>query len=241
MYLLIRFAKERNVEVIPEFDMPGHGHAAIKAMQLRHKKFASQGQSWQAQRFLLSDSQDKSQYLSVQFFKDNAINPCLESTYEFVEHIANEVRQIHLEIQPLRVFHFGGDEVAHGAWTKSPACKSLAQRLGLNFTSASIVKDLKEYFVRRVSDITSRYCLDLGAWEDGVLGVQNTPYDRSFLKNKEIYAYAWDNVWEWGHGNRAYKLANAGYKVLTLSLLSSKRTFSQPFKEKMYEWGSEDL
>lgn len=112
-----------------------------------------------------------------------------------------------------KIFHFGGDEVAHGAWTKSPACKQLAQKLGMNFTSPTIVKDLKEYFVRRVADVSSKYCLDLGAWEDGVLGVKDTPYDRSFLKNKNVYAYAWDNVWEWRQGDRAYKLANADYKV----------------------------
>ena len=46
--------------------------------------------------------------------------------------------------------------MAHGAWTKSPACKALAQKLGLNFTSPTIVKDLKEYFVRRVADVSSR-------------------------------------------------------------------------------------
>ena len=193
--------------------MPGHGHAAIKAMQLRYKRHVAQGHTWEAQKYLLSDPLDKSQYLSVQFFKDNAINPCLESTYEFFEHIVSQVRQMHLAIQPLEVFHFGGDEVAHGAWTKSPACKRLAQTLGLNFDSGTIVKDLKEHFVRRVAEITTKYCLDLGAWEDGVLGVKDTPYDRSYLKNKNVYAYAWDNVWEWGQGNRAYKLANADYKV----------------------------
>ena len=109
--------------------------------------------------------------------------------------------------------------MAHGAWTKSPACKQLAHKLGMNFSSPTIVKDLKEYFVRRVADVSSKYCLDLGAWEDGVLGVKDTPYDRSFLKNKNVYAYAWDNVWEWGQGDRAYKLANADYKVGFVSQL----------------------
>ena len=46
-----------------------------------------------------------------------------------------------------------------------------------------------------------------------MLGVKDTPYDRSYLKNKNVYAFAWDNVWEWGQGDRAYKLANADYKV----------------------------
>ena len=31
---ILRYANDRHVEIIPEFDMPGHGHAAIKAMQV---------------------------------------------------------------------------------------------------------------------------------------------------------------------------------------------------------------
>ncbi|XP_068705154.1 beta-hexosaminidase-like [Montipora foliosa] len=235
---ILRYAEERHVEVIPEFDMPGHGHAAIKVMQARQKKYAAMGQAFEADQYLLSDPLDTSQYLSVQFFSDNAINPCLESTYEFLEHVVNSVRHMHHDIQPLKIFHFGGDEVAHGAWTKSPACKRLAQKLGLNFTSPTIVKDLKEYFVRRVSEVSHRYCLDLGAWEDGVLGVKDTPYDRSYLKNENVYAHAWDNVWEWGQGDRAYKLANAGYKVVLTQ--ATHLYFDHPYEpdpeERGYYW-----
>jgi len=235
---ILRYAEERHVEVIPEFDMPGHGHAAIKAMQARQKKQAAMGNSFEADQFLLSDPLDQSEYLSVQFFKDNAINPCLESTYEFLEHVVASVRHMHHDIQPLKIFHFGGDEVAHGAWTKSPACKQLAHKLGMNFTSPTIVKDLKEYFVRRVADVSSKYCLDLGAWEDGVLGVKDTPYDRSFLKNRNVYAYAWDNVWEWGQGDRAYKLANADYKVVLTQ--ATHLYFDHPYEpdpqERGYYW-----
>ncbi|XP_020912807.1 uncharacterized protein LOC110250538 [Exaiptasia diaphana] len=235
---ILRYANDRHVMIIPEFDMPGHGHAAIKAMQSRYRKFMAMGDTYQANKYLLSDPQDTSKYLSVQFFTDNAINPCLESTYEFFEHIVFQVRDMHLGIQPLEIFHFGGDEVAHGAWTKSPACAKLAAELGMNFTSPNIVKDLKEYFVRRVSDISHKYCLDIGAWEDGVLGVKDTPYDRSYLKNKKVYAYAWDNVWEWFQGDRAYKLANAGYKVVMTQ--ATHLYFDHPYEpdpeERGYYW-----
>ena len=103
---ILRYAEERHVEVIPEFDMPGHGHAAIKAMEARQKKQAAMGNSFEADQFLLSDPLDQSEYLSVQFFKDNAINPCLESTYEFLEHVVASVRHIHHDIQPLKVFFY---------------------------------------------------------------------------------------------------------------------------------------
>ena len=100
---ILLYANKRHVEVIPEFDMPGHGHAAIKAMQARQKNHATAGHSFEADQYLLSDPLDTSEYLSVQFFKENAINPCLESTYEFLEHIVSRVRQMHHDIQPLKV------------------------------------------------------------------------------------------------------------------------------------------
>lgn len=29
---------------------------------------------------------------------------------------------LHADIQPLEIYHFGGDEVAHGAWMSSDVC-----------------------------------------------------------------------------------------------------------------------
>ena len=32
--------------------------------------------------------------------------------------------------------------------------------------------------------------------------------------NRKVYTYSWSNIWEWRRGSLAYKLANAGYKVI---------------------------
>ena len=55
--------------------------------------------------------------------------------------------------------------------------------------------------------------LNLGGWEDGLMATGSTPFNRTELPNTEVYGNAWDNVWEWGTAERAYKLANVGYKV----------------------------
>lgn len=52
-----------------------------------------------AEEFLLSDLFDESDYLSVQKFFDNAINPCMPSTYRFVTVLVNHLVQLHSEIQ----------------------------------------------------------------------------------------------------------------------------------------------
>ena len=47
-----------------------------------------------ANQYRLIDPNDQSEYLSVQSFTDNAINPCVESTYAFVTHVIQQVEII---------------------------------------------------------------------------------------------------------------------------------------------------
>ena len=55
--------------------------------------------------------------------------------------------------------------------------------------------------------------MKLGSWEDGVMDASSTPF--VIDTGTEVYTNCWSNVWEWGHGERAYKFANVDYKVLS--------------------------
>ena len=44
------------------------------------------GKKKEASEFLLRDLYDKSRVKSVQSFYDNAMNPCMDSTYKYVSH-----------------------------------------------------------------------------------------------------------------------------------------------------------
>ncbi|XP_032219150.2 beta-hexosaminidase [Nematostella vectensis] len=232
---ILEYAEKRHIEVIPEIDMPAHSRAAIKAMEARYQRFKKIGDDNKAQKYLLTEPGDPSRYISVQWFTDNAINPCMESTYTFVKHVVKEIVRMHQHFQKLKMFHFGGDEVAHGAWTNSTACKNFARRLGLKFSSADIVDKLKEYFVQRVANITKDESLDLGGWEDGMLGPKFVPYDRESIKSSQVFAYAWR-----GGGQRAYNLANAGYKVILSQ--ATHLYFDHPYEpepeERGYYWAA---
>ncbi|XP_061190881.1 beta-hexosaminidase-like [Saccostrea echinata] len=206
---ILRYANDRHIQVIPEFDMPGHCRAGIKAMEAKFQKYLSYGNETAAREYLMTDFSDNTHYLTVQWFTDNAINICMESTETFIRYLIDSIINLHKDIQPLEIYHFGGDEVA-GAWIESPECREFLKRKGLHKTT-----ELKKYFAQSMAKMTDVKGLQVAAWADGLMIEGQTPYNISDFPTKQsIIAYNWDNLWERGHGDKAYKLANAGYKVV---------------------------
>lgn len=154
---LLQYAAARNIEVIPSFDIPGHARAAVQAME---KRFSETG----SDEFRLIDPLDNTEYSSIQYYSDNTLNPCLESSYQFVDVVVSRLQKMHeLAGTPLKVFHMGADETA-GAWVNSPVCsKKLGRELSLDD-----VHDLTAIFVKRVYALTKERGLTLAGWSDGM-------------------------------------------------------------------------
>ena len=58
--------------------------------------------------------------------------------------------------------------------------------------------------------------VSLAFWEDGLINkTDEKPYikDEVFPPSVDVYGYAWQTVWEWWGGDRAFNMANGGYKV----------------------------
>lgn len=230
---IVRYASDRNIEVIPEIDMPGHARAAIVSMKARYRKLLDTAGKKEAERYLLSDPKDQSEYLTVQSYTDNSINVCMESTYHFVEKVMYEVQRMHRDAgSPLRTFHMGGDEVGRGSWEGSPVCQALFTDPDSGILGA---EDLKPYFVKRVAKLASDRGMALAGWEDGLMYDKNTPFLRKNLENPSVIANAWDNIWELGVSDRAYLLANAGYQVVLSS--ATHLYFDHPYESSPDELG----
>ncbi len=213
---ILRHAVSRHVEVIPEIDTPGHSRAAIKAMDSRRRRLEGERKEEEANRFALSDPGDKSVYRSVQDFDDNVMNVCQESTYRFVETVVDELVDLYRTAgAPLTTIHTGGDEVPHGVWEKSPACRALIE--SGQASGVASTDDLSNYFLRRVHAILAERGLVTAGWEEIALtrareGEPKTP--NPVFVDQNFRAYVWNSVWGWGNEANAYRLANAGYPVV---------------------------
>ena len=213
---ILRHAQARHIEVIPEIDVPGHARAAIKAMQARQAGLMAQGRNEADEALLLHDPDDASEYRSVQMWTDNVINVCQPATYRFLERVVDALVAMYAEADaPLTTIHTGGDEVPHGVWEHSPAC----QRLIEENADVAGTEDLSAYFLRRISRILAERGLVTAGWEEIALKEQTQDGQTVKIPNQaflddNFQPYVWNTVLGWGTEDTAYKLANAGFKVV---------------------------
>ncbi|MGV3503587.1 MAG: family 20 glycosylhydrolase [Adhaeribacter sp.] len=239
---ILRYARDRHIRVIPEVETPGHARAAIKAMDARYDKLMAQGRKAEAERYLLRDLQDKSVYRSVQKWNDNVMNVALPSTYVFIEKVVDEILAMYREAEaPISTIHLGGDEVPAGVWQQSPAVAELIKK---NPDLAN-VDDLWYYYFGKVNQLLQARKLYLSGWEEVAMRKVRQGSKHSYIPNPDFvkenfHAYVWNNVWGWGSEDLAYRLANAGYKVVLAPVTNNylDMAYYQDFDEPGLYWGS---
>ncbi len=212
---IIKYASERHIEVIPEIDLPGHARAAIKAMKVRYERLMNEGNSAEANKFLLHDDGDKSVYNSAQDFTDNVICVCQDGAFNFVEHVLESVITMFKEADvPLNYLHIGGDEIPAGAWEQSPICHTFIEvEKKLQQTA-----DLPPFFITKIRKVLDKHNISIAGWEEIMLvhgeeGHNTTDINMDMVDGKTL-PYVWNAVWGWGREDMIYKLANAGSPVV---------------------------
>ncbi len=212
---ILRFAKNRHIEVIPEIDMPGHIRSGVKAMEARYYRYMEEGKTDSAEMYLLTDFADTSHFSSAQRFNDNVANPCMESTYRFVELVIDELISMYKEADaPFTTLHIGGDEVPRGAFRDSPVCQKFLQ----SQDTYNSTNELHKYFTERVSDMLQERGLYTAGWEEVACKHENGGREPDpSLVDEEIIVYIWNNIWGWGAEDLGYKLANAGFPIVMLN------------------------
>ncbi|MCF6357091.1 MAG: family 20 glycosylhydrolase [Draconibacterium sp.] len=136
---IVKYAGLRNVDVIPEIEIPAHTLAAIAAYP------------W------LSCTGDEKVVPAQHFISRDLYCVGKESTFEFLENVFKET----FELFPSKYLHVGGDEAKYDRWKECEHCQALKNELGLESE-----KDLQVYFTKRIQKMAAKYGKTIVGWDE---------------------------------------------------------------------------
>lgn len=138
---VVAYAASLHIDVIPEFDIPGHTTAILAA----YPQLSCFGES-------------------VEVACENGIFDTIlcagnDEVYAFLDTLFGEL----CALFPGKYFHIGGDEASkgHKVWEKCPKCRALMEENGLKDGKA-----LQGLFMSRVNEIVKKYGKTTIAWND---------------------------------------------------------------------------
>jgi len=137
---IVKYAQSKNVEIIPEIEMPAHVSSAIAAYPelscFGSAIGAPSGGVWPITDIYCAGK---------------------ESTFNFLENVLSEV----MEIFPSQYIHIGGDEATKDHWKTCPDCQKRIQEEGLKD-----VNELQSYFIKRIEKFIILNNKKLIGWDE---------------------------------------------------------------------------
>ncbi|HLZ87893.1 MAG TPA: family 20 glycosylhydrolase [Puia sp.] len=149
---LVRYAKARFVNILPEVDVPGHSLAAIVSYP---ELSCTEG----ADKYHVRSGEKIMNWYKGGFdaLYDNTLCPANEKIYPFLDKVFTELAALF----PFHYIHVGGDECAKNFWEKSPAVKALMQKEHLQ-----TMEQVQSYFEKRVEKIVESKGKKVIGWDE---------------------------------------------------------------------------
>ena len=136
---IIRYAADRGIRVVPEFDMPGHA----TSWMVGYPELASlPGHYAIERRFGVFDP---------------TMDPTRDSTYKFLDAFVAEMARLF----PDAYFHVGGDENNGKQWNANPRIQAFMKKRGIE-TNAQ----LQTYFNTRLLAIVKKHGKHMVGWDE---------------------------------------------------------------------------
>jgi hexosaminidase len=138
---VIAYAASKQIEVIPEIEMPGHVASAIAA-------YAG-----------LSCKQNNQFQMTGGNYTDISSNYCAgnEQVFIFLENVLNEV----FELFPSQYVHIGGDEVDKTSWKNCKKCQ-----LRMKTENLKDEEELQSYFIKRIGAFVEKNKKKMIGWDE---------------------------------------------------------------------------
>ncbi|MFL5809811.1 MAG: beta-N-acetylhexosaminidase [Flavisolibacter sp.] len=150
---IVKYAKDRFVNVLPEIDVPGHSLAAVVS-------YPEISCTEEAKNYRVRSGEqimDWSKGAPPIALVDNTLCPANEKAYEFLDKVFTEIAALF----PFDYIHMGGDETPKNYWEKMPEIKALMEREGLKD-----MHEVQSYFVKRVEKIVTSKGKKLIGWDE---------------------------------------------------------------------------
>lgn len=138
---LVAYAAVRNIEIIPEIDLPGHSRAIASVYPEIRCNYAPDLKA------------------TVGYDYRSAWCVAREENYLLLEDILKEV----CALFPSEYVHVGGDEVEVSQWRRCPDCNRYMRSHGIQD-----VHRLQQVFMKRVEEILSKYGKTSAVWNEAV-------------------------------------------------------------------------
>ncbi|MEN2399024.1 family 20 glycosylhydrolase [Flavobacterium sp. MC2016-06] len=137
---IVKYAAAKNIEIIPEIEMPAHVSSAIASYPelacFNQRIGVPSGGLWPITDIYCAGK---------------------ESTFEFVENVLDEV----MAIFPSKYIHMGGDEATKTNWAKCPYCQKRIKDEHLKD-----VNELQSYFVKRIEKYINSKGRKMIGWDE---------------------------------------------------------------------------
>ena len=137
---IVKYAAAKNIEIIPEIEMPAHVSSAIAAYPelacFNQRIGVPSGGLWPITDIYCAGK---------------------ETTFEFLQNVIDEV----ITIFPSKYIHIGGDEATKTNWEKCPNCQKRMNDEGLKN-----VHELQSYFVKRMEKYINSKGKKIIGWDE---------------------------------------------------------------------------
>ncbi|MHB1687864.1 MAG: beta-N-acetylhexosaminidase [Ignavibacteriaceae bacterium] len=136
---IIKYANDRGIRVVPEFDLPGHSTSWF----VGYSQYASAPGPYSIER-------------KFGVF-DPTFNPTIEKTYEFLDKFFEEMSKLF----PDEYMHIGGDENNGKQWNTNPEIQAFMKKHKIPDNQS-----LQSYFNKRLLTILTKYHKKMVGWEE---------------------------------------------------------------------------
>jgi hexosaminidase len=151
---LVKYAKERFVNILPEVDVPGHSLATVVSYPELSgtPDLAKQYQVRSGEEIM-----DWSHGNPPTAMVNNTLSPVKENVYQFLDQVITQLA----DLFPFPYIHLGGDECPKNYWEKDPEVQALMKKEGLKN-----MDEVQSYFEKRVEKLVSAKGKKMIGWDE---------------------------------------------------------------------------